>query len=369
MRSINVLLKPASSACNMDCKYCFYKSVSASRETPFTGMMSFETLECVVRKVLDAAESGCGFAFQGGEPTLAGLDYYRHFIELVKRYNTRNIRVSCSIQTNGYVIDKEWAEFFNKNSFLVGLSIDGCSEVHNQNRIDNFGKPTFNTVMKAARFLKEYKVDFNILSVVTGPSARHVTKNYEFLKRQGFRHLQFIPYLEPQGSEKGSSNDNLSPLNYSIFLSNLFDLWYRDLIRDDYVSIRHFENLVGMMKGLSPESCNMSGACTCQYVIEGDGGVYPCDFYVLDSHRLGNINTDSLKEMFESGNCQTFITSSAIVPDKCRNCRFHLLCRNGCRRDRVHQDGDAPLNYYCDANREFFARTYDRLLEISGRLI
>ncbi|HHW21855.1 MAG TPA: anaerobic sulfatase maturase [Clostridiaceae bacterium] len=351
MPPISMLIKPASSACNMKCKYCFYNAIANNRTNAFTGMMSIEILEKLVKEALETAEGHCSFGFQGGEPTLRGLDFYKTFIELIRKYNKKNLSVHCAIQTNGVLIDDEWASFLAENKFLVGLSLDGPEEIHNLNRIKQNDHASFNDVMRAARIMTKHKVDFNILCVVTGRGARSIEKIYNFFKKQGFRYLQFIPCLEPIEQERGSTIYALSVKDFEEYLIRLFDLWYNDYIKANYISIRHIDNTIRMLRGEPPELCSMSGCCTIQYVVEGDGGVYPCDFYVFDEWRLGTIGVESIAEMRESEQARSFIEGSRVLPEKCRSCRFLGLCRNGCRRDRMDDTG---LNYYCEAWKNYY---------------
>ncbi len=349
MPPINLLIKPASSACNMHCRYCFYNAIAEQRETAFLGVMSDALLEQVIESAFAYGDQYCGFAFQGGEPTLAGLPFFERAVELQKKHNKKNIRVSNAIQTNGYAVDDAWAAFFQKNSFLVGLSLDGSAETHNINRVDRAGEPTFNRVMRAAAALQKHGVSFNILSVVTGKNARNIEKTYNFFKKSGFLYLQFIPCMEPLNCERGCMPYALGTKEYASFLIRLFDLWYRDYQKGHYVSIRHIDNLVTIAHGREPEACNMRGRCTLQFVVEGDGSVYPCDFFVYDNYRLGNIREASLAVMAQSETAQRFLAASAELPAGCRECRFLYLCRNGCGRDR--ENGQ---NYYCSSYKEYF---------------
>lgn len=349
MPPVNLLIKPASSACNMNCSYCFYDAIARQRETAFMGILSEELLERVVEQAFAYAEQYCGFAFQGGEPTLAGLAFFERAMELQKKHNSRNIRVLNAIQTNGYVIDDEWAAFFAKNNFLVGLSLDGSAQTHNANRVDRAGEPTFNRVMHAANALKKHGAEFNILSVVTGKNARGIEKTYNFFKKNGFFYLQFIPCLEPLELTRGTLPYHLSTEGYASFLKRLFDLWYADYQRGEYVSIRHIDNLAAIARRGEPEACNMRGHCTLQFVVEGDGSVYPCDFFVFDEYRLGNIRTDTLAGMAQSDAARRFLASSKQLPEECGQCKYLYFCRNGCARDRV-----ANKNYYCAAYRDYF---------------
>ena len=356
MPPVNVLIKPASSACDMNCTYCFYRDVARNREDAFAGMLSLETMERLVKAAMEYAEGSCTFAFQGGEPTLAGLDFYRGVLELQKRYARPGVTVHNSIQTNGYRIDEEWARFFAGERFLVGLSLDGPADLHNLNRRDRQGKGTFNRVLHAAKLFDKHGVEYNVLCVLTGKNARSIGQIYSFCKKQGFRWLQFIPCLEPLGEEPGREPYHLSAEAYGEFLIRLFDLWFRDLEKGEYISIRQFDNWLSILLGSRPEACDMAGHCSVQFVVEGDGGVYPCDFYVLDQWRLGTVGEDDFARIRESGTARQFVEASLEVPQECRSCPAYALCRNGCRRTRVvRPDGTTGRSRYCEAYRRFFS--------------
>ncbi len=368
MPPINLLIKPASAACNMLCEYCFYNDVAANRLCGFKGFMSEEMLERLVKEALDYAEGMCGFAFQGGEPTLVGLDFYRKLIELQQKYNHKKLRIHNAIQTNGFAIDEAWADFFHKNNFLVGLSLDGTRELHDRNRHNKKGDGTFERVMQTARLFDRKKVEYNILSVVTGKNAMHIESSYRFFRRQGFRYLQFIPCLEPFAEEKGMAGYALSNNDYEHFLTKLFDLWFLDLKKGEYISIRHLDNWLGILLGRPPEACSMQGRCSVQFVVEGNGEVYPCDFYVLDEWLLGTIGEVSLREMQDSERARRFVAESAPLPDTCKGCRYVQLCRNGCKRERIALGGGAAKLYYCRAVKGFFS-SREKELEQAAALI
>lgn len=362
MPPINLLIKPASSACNMKCRYCFYNAIAENRTHAFEGMLETQMLETIVKEALETAEGYCSFGFQGGEPTLRGLDFFRAMVQFVGKYNHKKLAVHYAIQTNGILIDDEWAQFLAENRFLVGLSLDGPEEIHNLNRRMQNNGDTFNQVMRAARTLTKYKVDFNILCVVTGRAAKSIEKIYNFFKRQGFGYLQFIPCLEPLEKERGQSDYYLSIKEFGQYMIRLFDLWYNDFIQGRYISIRHIDNMVKMVMGQGPELCSMAGQCTIQYVVEGDGGVYPCDFYVFDPWRLGTIGQESLQEMRGSAKAHEFLEVSQVLPETCKSCKHLPICRNGCRRDRVEQ---TSLNYYCEAWKEFYDYAIPKLRHVA----
>lgn len=356
MPPINILIKPASSACNMQCTYCFYHDIAQKRETANEGLLSLEKMEQIIRAGLEQAEHICSFTFQGGEPTLRGLDFYREVVRLQQKYARPDIEIRNNLQTNGLLIDEEWAQFFHDHHFLIGISLDGPAEIHDGNRKNAGGHGTWAQVIHAVQLFQRYQVDFNVLSVVTGRSARSVEKMYRFFQRNDFRWLQFIPCMEPLGELRGKQAYHLSPEAYGTFLIRLFDLWYADLKKGEYRSIRHLDNWMFMMLGECPEACNMNGVCSVQFVIEADGGVYPCDFYVLDEWRLGTVGEQTFAYMLQGERAKAFVESSCIRPEECTHCRWAGLCRNGCRRDRIATDQHViGKNYYCMAYQMFFS--------------
>lgn len=371
MPPITLLIKPASGLCNLKCKYCFYHDVASHREMASFGMMSEELLETLVRKALTEAEEQCMFGFQGGEPTLVGLDFYRCLVQLQQQYNTRGIRIVNTIQTNGICIDDEWAAFFAEHRFLVGLSLDGTREIHDKFRVDANGNGTYDRVIQAAKCLEKHHAEFNILCVVNQYVARYAKQVYLQLKKQGFRYIQFIPCLDSFGEETQKQRDySLSPERFGVFLKTMFDFYYRDFEKGDPVSIRTFDNYVTMLAGYPPESCGMSGVCSCYFVVEADGGVYPCDFYVLDSYRLGSVQENGFAEMMRSETAKEFVQESCYVDEMCKTCRWLSVCRGGCRRHREPMtDGHLSRNIYCAAYREFFAYAYPRMQQMAKKLL
>jgi len=366
---LTLLIKPASGNCNLRCKYCFYEDVTDNRKMKSHGMMSEKTLLELVKKALSEAEYSVNFAFQGGEPTLAGIEFYKSFIDYVNKYNFKKLKVYKSIQTNGIVIDDEWASFLAQNDFLVGLSLDGYKEIHDMNRVDALNKGTHSQVVKAAKLFDKYKVDYNILCVVTSGIARHIDKVYSFFKNNNFKFLQFIPCLDPLGEERGKNKYSLTPERYTYFLKTLFDRWYEDILNNNYISIRQFDNYINMLRGNAPESCGMNGICTCYFVVEADGKVYPCDFYVIDKWYIGNIFDNSFEEMRSTDTAKEFVNVSKYVDNKCKNCKWYRLCRGGCRRDREpFADGKPTLNYFCQSYNDFFEYSIQRMMNIAGNM-
>ena len=369
MPPLSLLIKPASGGCNMRCRYCFYHDEQMNRDTFSYGFMPEETLETLIKKALQYATKNCSFGFQGGEPTLRGLDFFRKAVELQKKYNIHHTQIANAIQTNGLLIDEQWAAFLHENHFLVGLSIDGTKDVHDLNRLDGEGKGTYSRALRAAQILTAHQVDFNVLTVVTGKTADSVTKIYNFYRRSKLLYQQYIPCLDPLGEKRGSSPYSLTPEKYAKFLKTLFDLWYRDITSGNFIYIRYFENLLGILMGRPPESCTLWGRCTIQHVVESDGSVYPCDFYCLDEWKLGTVQEDDFTLFTGKAGAKRFLEESVTGTDECRKCPYYALCRGGCRRDREPLiPGEPQKNYFCSAYKEFFAYALPRLQEIARAL-
>ncbi|MGN0967827.1 MAG: anaerobic sulfatase maturase [Oscillospiraceae bacterium] len=368
MPPLTLMIKPASGLCNLRCKYCFYADEMQKRATPSFGIMSPDTLSCVLQKAFSHADGPVSLIFQGGEPTLAGLDFFRQAVSFTAQYNTKKLPVSFSLQTNGIALDEQWAAFFAENRFLIGLSLDGTQPVHDKNRVCPDGSGSFDMVMDRVALLRRFGVEFNILTVVTRQTAGSIGRIYRFFQEQGLLYQQYIPCLDPLGEARGQRDYSLTPEKYESFLKILFDRWYRDVSQGKPASNRYFENLVGMLLLQPPESCGMLGRCTEQNVVEADGSVYPCDFYVLDQYRLGNLCTDSFADLQRRRRELGFIEASAAIHPDCQACKWFPICRGGCRRDREQPDGTLGKNYFCSAYQGFFKYAMPRLEELARRV-
>ena len=361
MRHLSLMLKPASGLCNMRCKYCFYADETQKRSVPSYGLMSLETLEQVMKKALEAAQESCSICFQGGEPTLAGLDFFRRAVELGERWNVHGCALSFALQTNGLLIDEAWCRFLAQHRFLVGVSLDGPKDLHDAHRVDAQGRGTFNRVFRAIQLLQRHGVDTNVLTVLTGGVCRSFRRVYQFYAKNGLDYQQYIPCLDPLEEPRGGHPWSLTPQRFGQYLQTAFDCWYADVLSGHRRYHRYFDNLLLMLDGRPPEACGMLGSCGMQYVVEADGGVYPCDFYMLDPYRLGNLNTDSFQDLDRRRREIGFVEASREADPACRDCQWYPLCRGGCRRDRDYYQDGLGRNYYCEAYRQFFAYAWPRL--------
>lgn len=369
MPPISVLIKPASSLCNMACDYCFYKDEAVKRSCESYGLMSEDTLKNVIRKTMCQAEHYITYAFQGGEPTLCGIPFFQHAIELQKHYNRNHIRVQNSLQTNGLNIDDDWCRFFKENNFLIGISVDGTKELHNSVRHSSDGGDTYDRVFQAIRLLEKYQVEYNILTVVTSDITKNIEEIYKNYAENHWYYQQYIACLDPLGEGHGTTEYSLTPEDYGEFLVKLFRLWYKDLKKGKQPYIRQFDNYVGIAAGYMAEACDQRGRCGIQYVIEADGSVYPCDFYVLDEYRLGNFNTQRLADIDVKRTELQFIERSGELADDCKKCEYYFICRGGCQRNRDwNEQLNCYTNYFCRSYKTFFGECLPAIKEIADEL-
>jgi uncharacterized protein len=370
-----VMAKPAGPACNLACEYCFYREKSAL----YPGMptrMSAETLETFTRQYLESQPRGeLTFAWQGGEPTLLGLEFFRAAVELQRRYADGR-RVRNALQTNGVLIDGQWAEFLAANDFLVGVSIDGPPELHDRFRRDPAGRPTSERVVEAIGVMKRAGVEFNTLTVVNRRTSRQPLEVYEFLKGIGSTFLQFIPVVErvarrtpgaaterpalagPPGTEGAEGAVlapwSVEPADYRDFLCAIFDRWVREDVGG--VFVQHFEAMLSAVAGRRPGLCVFDERCGTALVVEHNGDVYSCDHYVYPAFRLGSIFETPLA-VFARSEAQTAFGNAKheALPGQCRACPFRFACNGGCPKHRFvrTRDGASNLNYLCPAYRGF----------------
>ena len=361
MPPLHLFIKPASGNCNLHCSYCFYKDITKHREQESYGMMTEDIMSVIIQRAFDYAENECTFSFQGGEPTLVGLDFYRNFLLLCEKYKKNHIQLHFAIQTNGFSLTEEWAAFLAEHLFLTGISLDGTIHTHNLFRRTPDNHNTFTEVMHTIELLRNYHAEFNILTVINKKTAAAIDKIYAFYQKNHFEYLQFIPCLNPLETAPGSMEYSLSNQTYASFLCRLFDLWYNDFKNGQGISIRQFDNYLSLLIYGYAEACDMNGSCSMQHVIEADGSVYPCDFFVLDPYFLGNVVDTDLWAINQKRKELKFIEQSTKKPEKCFSCQYFSLCRNGCMRYRINN-----TNIFCEAYQQFFAYALPRLTELAA---
>jgi uncharacterized protein len=387
-RNFHVLTKPVGPICNLDCKYCFYLEKEKLYPGENLWRMSDEILEEYVRQYIQSQPvPEINFAWQGGEPTLLGVEFFRKVLALQNRYADGKI-IFNAIQTNGTLLDDEWCEFLAANKFLVGLSIDGPAELHDKYRVDKRRQPTFGAVMRGLELLKKHGVEFNTLTVVNCPNSQQPLEVYRFLKSIGSQFIQFIPLVERAATAGANltfaepslpgERDNITTVTpwsveaeqYGKFLCAIFEEWVRNDVGKTFVQL--FDVALGNWMGLGSSLCVFAEKCGTALAIEHNGDLYSCDHYVYPRHKLGNVMNQSLGAMVNSPEQIKFGNDKFdSLPKFCRECEVRFACNGECPKHRFIQtpDGEDGLNYLCAAYKKFFnhidphMKTMARLLQ------
>lgn len=362
----SLLIKPASAVCNLDCEYCFYLDRAADpyKELP-ARRMSDEVLERLVDQFLFYSYPNSVFAWQGGEPTLAGVGFFRKAAELQARYGRDGQSVANALQTNAILINDEWCDLFKQYSFLIGASLDGPEEVHDRYRFNKSGQPTWRKVMNGIATMKRHAVDFNVLCVVSQANVDEPRKLYQWFKSQGFDFVQYIPLAEFDGAGNRLPFA-LTPEQYGRFLVELFECWWPDRRK---IRIRMFDNVVESLVGLKPGNCTLHHTCDSYVVVEYNGDVYPCDFFVEQSWKLGNIMVDSLPELARRSRRADFAATKTIPHEECRKCEFEFICHGGCPKLRQGRNRNfSDLDYFCQAYKMFYSHALPPLKREAERI-
>jgi len=364
-RDFQLLIKPVSSDCNLACRYCFYRRVAAIYPHGRVHRMPREVLGRMVAEYLGASRySTATFAWQGGEPLLAGLDFFVDAFGLMAEHGRGGQAVANAVQTNGVLINREWARLFAAYSVLVGVSLDGPRRIHDHYRA-GAGGGTFDAVMAGIQHLREARVEFNILTMVTSYSAPRGAEIYRFLCDQGFAHLQFIPCVEADPPTGEPAEYTAAPEAFGDFLCSVFDAW-----RDEggqEVSVRLFDAIMERTLCGKSHLCQLDGPCSGYVVIEHNGDVYPCDFFVRPEWRLGSLMSDDFHfdRLFAGERWGEFCAQRRLNAGECAECEWQDLCRGGCPKDRLLAGGTRRRTYLCEGYRRFFAHAVPRLEELA----
>lgn len=347
--AFQVMVKPGGSRCNLGCAYCYYLEKAdfyGGREP----LMSDTLLERVIRETIAANDvPEVTFTWHGGEPLLAGQDFFRRAVACQQRF-ARGKRIVNTLQTNGTLLTKEWASFFRDHAFLIGLSLDGPEAIHDRFRTDRGGQPTFARVMRGLNLLQQAGVDFNTLTTVNARSEGHGAEIYQFLRSTGCRYLQFLPVAEP-----GNPPYNVSDLGFGQFLCDIFDVWVRRDVGETFVN--QFDAALCCWCGVQPGTCVYARACGDVLTVEHNGDVYACDHFVDEAHRLGNLAQTTFRAMMANPQRTHFVTDKYnTLPDECRHCPWLPACGGECPQHRFveGEDGSFGHNALCRGYRIFF---------------
>lgn len=362
-RVTSLLVKPVSALCNLDCSYCFYLDRATD---PYDGLrtrrMTDATLERLVSGFMAYSHPHSAFLFQGGEPTLAGLDFYRRLVELQATHARPGHVIANSIQTNGLVLDDAWCALFRTYGFEVGVSLDGPEELHDRHRVDRAKRGSWRRTVDAIRLLQRAGVEPAVLCVVSQANVQHAAMLYDWFTGLGLTNLQFIPLAEfaPDGTPAPGA---VQADEYGHFLCGLFDRWWPDRAR---VRIRFFDNIAEALAGMTPGTCTMHQSCDSYAVVEFNGDVYPCDFFVDRRWCIGNIADQDWEALARDPRRATFASKKQVPHAACAACTFRPVCHQGCPKHRHGARGRFDdLDWLCGAYKQIFARA---IPSIAGEL-
>lgn len=377
------MVKPAGSACNLDCTYCYYLD-KALQYGGRQAVMSRDLLESYIRQYIEANEvDTVTFCWHGGEPTLLGKDFFRTATELQKKY-AGGKKIENTIQTNGTLLDREWCDLFAANNFLVGISLDGPQDIHDAFRRTKGQGPTFKRVMQSVRLFRSCGVEYNTLSVVNRKCEKRGAEIYRFFRDEvGSRYMQFLPAVEhvvdkpgfrrpvivsPETEGARLAGWSVSAEGYGRFLCDVFDTWVRTDVGKFYVQI--FDATLANYVGAMPGVCTLAETCGDQLVVEHNGDVYVCDHFVYPEHLLGNIRERSLAEIYDTQKRRDFgLAKRNALPSECLSCRFWRLCHGECPKHRFETAADGSRrNSLCEGFKAFFAHTEPYFLYMKERL-
>lgn len=371
LTAFHVMAKPMGPICNLDCRYCFYleKENLYGKKQDFA--MPDAVLESYISQFITSQDvPAISFAWQGGEPTLLGVDFFRKVVAIQRKY-ANGKTIENAFQTNGVLLDDRWGEFLAENHFLIGISIDGPAELHDFYRVDKGGAPTFHRVMRGLRVLKKHQVEFNALTVVNRQNSLHPLRVYRFLKSIGCQFLQFIPIVERMA--KAANADGLvliaprdphaaevsawsvEPRQYGVFLSTIFDEWVRNDVGTCFVQL--FDVTLESWLGMVPSLCVFRPTCGAAMALEHNGDLYSCDHYVYPENKLGNIMEQPLSMLVNSAQQRAFgLDKRDSLPRYCRECDVRFACNGECPKHRfiATPDGEPGLNYLCAGYKLFF---------------
>ena len=361
MKPFQLLIKPVSFDCNLRCKYCFYLRVKNEYPEIKHPRMSDEILKNLIAQFVNYRFKESIFGWQGGEPTLAGLDFFKKVVKLQQYYGSPGQIIGNALQTNGTLLNEKWVKFLAKYKFLVGLSLDGPKDIHDHYRKTVGGKSVWQKVMDSSELLKRNGVEFNILCVISRANVNRIKEVFEFFIQNEFHYLQFIPALEIDQNGKRASF-SISNKQYGKFLCELFDLWKKN---PNSASIRLFNGIIAFQQGSPKGYCTFEKDCADYLLIEWNGDVYPCDFFVQQKYKIGNLLKESLRSLMKKRDISFKVFKRDLSKD-CVNCEWLELCFGGCVKDKIFPDNLHPdKSYFCEGYKKFFQYTNKWFLEHS----
>ena len=356
-KPFHVMTKPIGAICNLDCEYCYYLEKEELYPETKSFRMEDSTLENYIRQYIETQStlSEITFAWQGGEPTLMGIDFFRKAVELQDKYRRSGMTIRNSLQTNATIINDEWAIFFKENNFLIGISIDGPPKLHDHYRFDKKGDPSSADVIRGLRLFQKHEVDYNILCVVNNYNGDYPVQIYNYFKDLGAQFMQFIPIVEHFGDGSEVSPRSINPKQYGRFLCAVFDEWVKEDIGKIFIQI--FDVSLEAWLGFKPSLCIFNETCGDAMAMEHNGDVYACDHYVTPEYLVGNIGETPIADIINLPFQRKFGEDKKdTLPPYCLDCEVRFVCNGGCPKNRFIDtpNGDPGLNYLCEGYKMFF---------------
>jgi uncharacterized protein len=333
---------PVSSGCNLKCGYCYCNNSDFYSSRSQRDVMDIQVLEALTKKFTNSFPSYISFCWHGGEPLLAGKSFFNEVIRIQKKYKKGNQEINNRLQTNATLIDYEWAQFFKDNNFKIGISIDGPQWIHDQQRLSSTNEGTFSKILQSIEILRDKDINFSVLMTITANSVKYPDEIYKLIINQKFKSIKLNPCF-------GSNILSVNLIEYANFMNRIFDLWFND-DRDD-IDFGHLGDIVNGLLGGKPKICHMRDGCYRHVKIDFNGDVLPCDTFLGNNFKFGNILHQEIDELINSENYKTFYKESSKILEQCSTCKYLYLCRGGCSRYTFDGSIEKKFNRMCSSRK------------------
>ncbi|MBW8001587.1 MAG: anaerobic sulfatase maturase [Planctomycetes bacterium] len=365
MKPFSLLIKPAGPDCNLDCRYCFYTPKSCLF-TKGKHRMSPELLEKIIADIMKLNFPVTNFAWQGGEPTLMGLDFYEKVIKLQQQFGQSGQSVSNSLQTNAILLDDNWCKFLQKYKWLVGISLDGPKHLHDHYRKDKAGKPTFDKVITAIKTARKYNTQFNVLVLLNDQNVTKPDELFDFFTELKIKYLQFVPCIEKNPATGRITDFSVTPKQFADFLCTTFDRWID--FGPENLSIRILDSIMSFYLNQRHTNCSFANKCDDYIVIEHNGDAFCCDFFVEQQYKIGNVLETNIEKLIQSDIKRNFAKAKSKIHNNCLICTHSQICRGGCLKDRLVLNNNlSDTSYFCQSYKQFFDYALPKLPQIAAK--
>lgn len=357
---IGVMWKTVSESCNLACDYCYYSTCGGKPGK--IDRIDPDVLEKFIAEYMAMSRGAASFAWQGGEPLLAGLDFFEEVVTLQAKHAPPHTAISNALQTNGTLITDRFAQFFKTYRFLIGVSVDGPKHIHDMRRVDASGKGSHERVMQGLSILRKHGVEFNVLTVIHENNVGQAKELFAFYEQEGIDFVQFIPCMSFQSQRVDQPGEYaVTPQQYGEFLCEAFDFWYNE--GQPHMSIRFFDNMLSVYAHREAEACIHRQRCGKTLVLEQNGDAYPCDFYIHSDWKLGNVGSDSLQDILAHPLYDSFLHMKPNLPEHCKSCPWLHLCYGGCPRNRKWDEfrTQSSRDYFCESYQQVYAYAHERM--------